>query len=110
MALKPAVRGDAPAKKELSNLSPSDIEDKSPVHSMHAKKTPPASRSTIVAVRVMRAVMEMRWTTWRSRRTNRADALPKSWEPQAVEKDLYEGWVEKGYFTPVTFGGGSTME
>ena len=32
--------------------------------------------------------------------TNRADALPKSWEPQAVEKDLYEGWVEKGYFTP----------
>ena len=32
--------------------------------------------------------------------TNRADALPKSWEPQAVEKDLYEGWVEAGYFTP----------
>ena len=32
--------------------------------------------------------------------TNRADVLPKSWEPQAVEKDLYEGWVEKGYFTP----------
>ena len=32
--------------------------------------------------------------------TNRADALPKSWQPQAVEKDLYEGWVEKGYFTP----------
>lgn len=32
--------------------------------------------------------------------TNRADTLPKSWEPQAVEKDLYEGWVEKGYFTP----------
>ncbi len=32
--------------------------------------------------------------------TNRADGLPKSWEPQAVEKDLYEGWVEKGYFTP----------
>ena len=32
--------------------------------------------------------------------TNRADALPKSWEPQAVEEDLYEGWVEKGYFTP----------
>nr|WP_255711790.1 valine--tRNA ligase [Corynebacterium yonathiae] len=26
--------------------------------------------------------------------------MPKSWEPQAVEKDLYEGWVEKGYFTP----------
>ena len=38
--------------------------------------------------------------------TNRADALPKSWEPQAVEKDLYEGWVEKGYFTPgCPFGG-----
>lgn len=32
--------------------------------------------------------------------TNRADALPKSWEPQAVEKDLYESWVEAGYFTP----------
>ncbi len=32
--------------------------------------------------------------------TNRADALPKSWEPQAVESDLYEGWVSKGYFTP----------
>ena len=32
--------------------------------------------------------------------TNRADALPKSWEPQTVEKDLYESWVEAGYFTP----------
>ncbi len=32
--------------------------------------------------------------------TNRADALPKSWEPQTVEKDLYEGWVEAGLFTP----------
>lgn len=32
--------------------------------------------------------------------TNRADQLPKSWEPQAVEKDLYEGWVSAGYFTP----------
>ena len=32
--------------------------------------------------------------------TNRADQLPKSWEPQAVEKDLYEGWVDRGYFTP----------
>lgn len=31
--------------------------------------------------------------------TNRADKLPKSWDPQAVEKDLYDGWVEKGYFT-----------
>lgn len=32
--------------------------------------------------------------------TNRADALPKSWEPQAVEADLYAQWVDKGYFTP----------
>lgn len=32
--------------------------------------------------------------------TNRADSLPTSWEPQAVEKDLYEGWVNRGYFTP----------
>lgn len=32
--------------------------------------------------------------------TNRAEALPKSWEPQAVESALYEGWVEKGYFKP----------
>ncbi|QGU01478.1 Valine--tRNA ligase [Corynebacterium kalinowskii] len=31
--------------------------------------------------------------------TNRADKLPKSWDPQAVEADLYNGWVEKGYFT-----------
>lgn len=30
--------------------------------------------------------------------TNRADTLPKSWEPQAVEADLYEGWVNAGYF------------
>ncbi|HJG44591.1 valine--tRNA ligase [Corynebacterium phoceense] len=32
--------------------------------------------------------------------TNRADALPKSWDPQSVESDLYEGWVKAGYFTP----------
>ncbi|MFH0412175.1 valine--tRNA ligase [Corynebacterium sp. L4756] len=32
--------------------------------------------------------------------TNRADALPKSWDPQAVEAKLYESWVEKGYFQP----------
>lgn len=32
--------------------------------------------------------------------TNRADALPKSWDPQAVETELYQGWVEKGYFKP----------
>ena len=31
--------------------------------------------------------------------TNRADALPKSWEPQDHERELYEGWVEAGYFT-----------
>ena len=30
--------------------------------------------------------------------TNRADALPKNWEPQQVEAGLYEGWVEAGYF------------
>lgn len=27
------------------------------------------------------------------------DALPKSWDPAAVERDLYEGWVNAGYFT-----------
>ena len=27
------------------------------------------------------------------------DALPKSWEPSAVESDLYQGWVDAGYFT-----------
>ncbi|WP_245945760.1 valine--tRNA ligase [Corynebacterium senegalense] len=31
--------------------------------------------------------------------TNRADALPKSWEPQSVEAELYQGWVDAGYFT-----------
>jgi len=31
--------------------------------------------------------------------TNRADALPKSWEPQDHERELYEDWVEAGYFT-----------
>ncbi|WP_412778877.1 valine--tRNA ligase [Corynebacterium liangguodongii] len=30
---------------------------------------------------------------------NRADALPKSWEPGEHERSLYEGWVDKGYFT-----------
>ncbi|GEM34884.1 valine--tRNA ligase [Nocardia neocaledoniensis NBRC 108232] len=29
---------------------------------------------------------------------NRADALPKSWNPSEVEADLYEGWVAAGYF------------
>jgi valyl-tRNA synthetase len=28
-----------------------------------------------------------------------ATALPKSWEPGAVESQLYEGWVNAGYFT-----------
>ncbi|MGV0633018.1 valine--tRNA ligase [Mycolicibacillus trivialis] len=27
------------------------------------------------------------------------DALPKSWDPGAVEAALYQGWVEAGYFT-----------
>lgn len=30
---------------------------------------------------------------------NRADKLPKSWDPQAVEATLYQGWVDAGYFT-----------
>ncbi|WP_018296387.1 valine--tRNA ligase [Corynebacterium lubricantis] len=30
---------------------------------------------------------------------NRADALPKNWEPQNLEADIYNNWVEKGYFT-----------
>ena len=29
----------------------------------------------------------------------RADALPKSWEPQDFEQGIYEDWVAKGYFT-----------
>ncbi|MDO4631102.1 MAG: valine--tRNA ligase [Corynebacterium sp.] len=29
---------------------------------------------------------------------NRADRLPKSWEPQTVESTLYQQWVDKGYF------------
>ena len=27
------------------------------------------------------------------------DALPKTWEPGAVEGELYQGWVDAGYFT-----------
>ncbi len=27
-----------------------------------------------------------------------ADALPKSWDPGAVESELYQGWVDAGYF------------
>lgn len=30
---------------------------------------------------------------------SRADALPKSWDPGAVEAELYQGWVDAGYFT-----------
>ena len=30
---------------------------------------------------------------------SRADALPKSWDPGAVEASLYQGWVDAGYFT-----------
>ncbi|MFF0814429.1 valine--tRNA ligase [Rhodococcus sp. NPDC003318] len=29
---------------------------------------------------------------------NPADTLPKSWDPSAVEEQLYEGWVAAGYF------------
>ncbi|WP_070378978.1 valine--tRNA ligase [Rhodococcus sp. WMMA185] len=29
---------------------------------------------------------------------NHADALPKSWDPSSVEADLYQGWVDAGYF------------
>ncbi|WP_406237074.1 valine--tRNA ligase [Nocardia sp. NBC_01009] len=30
---------------------------------------------------------------------NRADALPKSWNPSEVEAEMYERWVAAGYFT-----------
>lgn len=30
---------------------------------------------------------------------NRADKLPASWDPKAVEASLYEEWVSRGYFT-----------
>ncbi|PND59286.1 valine--tRNA ligase [Mycobacterium sp. ENV421] len=30
---------------------------------------------------------------------SRADALPKSWDPGAVETQMYQGWVDAGYFT-----------
>lgn len=29
---------------------------------------------------------------------NRADRLPKQWTPADVESDLYQGWVDAGYF------------
>ena len=28
-----------------------------------------------------------------------ANSLPKSWDPAAVESELYQGWVDAGYFT-----------
>ncbi|GAA4391033.1 valine--tRNA ligase [Tsukamurella soli] len=28
-----------------------------------------------------------------------ADRLPKSWDPAAVEAEIYQGWVDAGYFT-----------
>ena len=31
--------------------------------------------------------------------TSAAEALPKSWDPGAVESVLYQGWVDAGYFT-----------
>ena len=31
--------------------------------------------------------------------TDRSGALPKSWDPRAVEAGLYQGWVDAGYFT-----------
>lgn len=30
---------------------------------------------------------------------SRVEDLPKSWDPSAVESELYEGWVKAGYFT-----------
>ena len=30
---------------------------------------------------------------------SRAEALPKTWEPGAVETGIYQGWVDAGYFT-----------
>ncbi|PRQ11695.1 valine--tRNA ligase [Corynebacterium sp. 13CS0277] len=30
---------------------------------------------------------------------DRAQSLPKSWDPSAVEADMYNAWVEAGYFT-----------
>ncbi len=29
----------------------------------------------------------------------RVEALPKSWDPGAVEHDIYQSWVDAGYFT-----------
>ncbi|UDL73809.1 valine--tRNA ligase [Corynebacterium uberis] len=31
--------------------------------------------------------------------SNRADKLPASWDPHAMEADIYQRWVDRGYFT-----------
>ncbi|WP_147592778.1 valine--tRNA ligase [Corynebacterium provencense] len=36
--------------------------------------------------------------TDQSSSANRADRLPKKWNPADVEADLYQGWVDAGYF------------
>ncbi|MEU2254141.1 valine--tRNA ligase [Nocardia xishanensis] len=36
---------------------------------------------------------------------NRADALPKSWDPSVVEAETYERWVAAGYFQADTASG-----
>ncbi|MCX7537651.1 valine--tRNA ligase [Corynebacterium sp. P5875] len=38
-------------------------------------------------------------TSQNENQDNRADKLPKSWDPKAVEAELYRGWVNAGYFT-----------
>ena len=30
---------------------------------------------------------------------DRAESLPKSWDPGSVESEIYQGWVDAGYFT-----------
>ncbi|MEV0250974.1 valine--tRNA ligase [Nocardia sp. NPDC050712] len=37
-------------------------------------------------------------TSAASEKPNRADALPKSWDPSQVESAMYERWVDAGYF------------
>ncbi|MEZ2188529.1 valine--tRNA ligase [Corynebacterium sp. CCM 9204] len=38
-------------------------------------------------------------TSQNENQDNRADKLPKSWDPKTVEAELYRGWVNAGYFT-----------
>ncbi|MCL0121403.1 valine--tRNA ligase [Corynebacterium pygosceleis] len=38
-------------------------------------------------------------TSQNENQDNRADRLPKSWDPKTVEAELYRGWVNAGYFT-----------